>query len=286
MIREPGVWCLLVAGALLPGCATPGFLYDALPPVYEYTSALVPTGQAASGGEYSASEATAIAFAREGLRVTARYLSDQELNRRYPNVSQQDRFSANPFTYGNWRDPRRGYTPVRFTVFEIEVYNPVLPKVELFPLEARLSTDRGEEYRCYLTNREEAESSFEDYYTLIRGPGGNEQYRFDQRMGIVREELYRPEHQVFKGGTYRGYLVFAPLPEAVRAAALHIDRFAIQFDEANHANQTIDLVYRFEHRVQKRELAGDEARRARRRDWVLPAAAGGAPAARPEVGAD
>lgn len=251
----------------LLGCAVPAVVYDLLPPVYDYKASLVP-GVAEDPG-YTADEDGAITFNQGGLRVTARPLSDTELNRRYPDISYRDRFSANPFTYGNWRDPQLGYTPNRFTVFEVEVFNPVLPKVELFPAKVVLRTNRGEEFTYYSINREEAENSFEEYYTLVRGPGGNEQYRFDQRMGIVREELYRPDHQVFKGGDYKGYLVFEALKGEVKNVELRLYGFATQFDEANHPHQTIDLVFHFDRKVEKRELKGEEARRARQRDWIL-----------------
>ncbi len=255
--------------AILAGCATPSFIYEILPPVYKYSSNLVPGNKSVEDPAYTVNEDGSITFDRGGLRVTARPLSDVELNRRYPEVSYQDRFSANPFTYGNWRDPQLGYTPNRFTVFGIEVFNPVLPKVELLPSRTALRTDRGEEFTYYSINREESERSFEEYYTLIRGPGGNEQYRFDQRMSIVREELYRLDHQVFKGDDYRGFLVFAPLDEEVKSVELRIKDFAVQF-EVNHATQTIDLIFHFDHEVEKRKLEGEEARRARQRDWILP----------------
>jgi len=257
---------------ILQGCSAPGFVYDILPPVYEYKSNLVPGDKAAEAPAYIANEDGSITFDQEGLRVTVRYLGDAELNRRYPDVSYQERFSANPFTYGNWRDPQLGYTPDRFTVFEVEIFNPVLPKVELFPAKTALRTNLGEEFTYYAINREESDNSFEDYFTFIRGPGGNEQYRFDQRMSIVREELFRPDHQVFKGGDYSGYLVFQALDEEVESVELRIEDFALKFDEANHPSQTTDLVFHFDHEVEKRELKEEEARRARQRDWVLPRA--------------
>jgi hypothetical protein len=264
---------LLSCGIALVDCATPTAVYNLLPPVYEYRSYLVPASVLGEGSGYTANADGSLVFNQGGLQVTARPLSDAELNRRYPDVSYRDRFSANPFTYGNWRDPQLGYTPNRFTAFEIEVFNPVLPKVELFPDRVQLRTDRGDEFAYYAINREESENSFEEYYTLIRGPGGNEQYRFDQRMGIVREELYRPDHQVFKGGDYKGYLVFETLDEGVQNVNLVIRGFATQFDEANHPRQALDLVFHFDRKVEKRELRGEEARRARQRDWILSGAA-------------
>ena len=132
----------------------------------------------------------------------------------------------------------------------------MLAKVELYPAQAVLRTNRGEEFIYYSINREESINSFEDYFTLIRGPGGNEQYRFDQRMSIVREQLYRPDHQIFKGDDYSGFLVFAALEDEVASVELLIRGFALQFDEANHPVRTVDLAYHFDHRVEKEELTG------------------------------
>lgn len=261
--------CLLV----LTGCSTPAFLYDMLPPVYEYESRLVPARDAVLDPAYTINEDQSITLDREGLRITVRFLSDAELNERYADISYQGNFSANPFTYGNWRDPDLGYTRSRFTVFEVEVYNPVLPKVEVFPNQAVLATGQGEEFTYYAVNRDESENSFEEYYTFVRGPGGNEQHRFDQRMGIVREVLYRPGHRVYKGSDYDGHLVFQALRGEVESAVLRFNGVAIQFDEADNPSQRIDIAFSFEHQVEKRELHGDEARRVRQRDWVLPGSA-------------
>lgn len=258
----------------LVSCSTPAFLRDMLPPVYAYSSRLVPSGIADEEDGYTVNPDGSITFDQDGLRVTVRHLSDVALNELYPDVSFQGRFSANPFTYGNWRDPGLGYTPTRFTVFEVEVFNPVLPKAELFPDQTILRTSQGEEVRYYSINREQSDNSFEDYFTLIRGPGGNEQYRFDQRMSIVREELYRPDHQIFRGDDYRGYLVFQALNDEVTGVQLQINGFALQFDEANHATKTTDLLYHLDRKVDKRLLEGDDAQRARRRDWLLPLTAG------------
>ena len=256
--------------ALLTGCIS-DTLQGFLPPVYDYTSLLVPQ----DGGEanYSANPDGSITYDEEGLRVTVRPLSDAELNERYRNVSYQDRFSANPFTYGNWRDPSLGYTPNRFTVFKVEVFNPVLPKVELSPDEVVMRTGEGEHLKFFGINREDSENSLEDYYTLNRGPGGNEQYRFDQRMGIIREELYRFDQQVFKGDDYSGFIVFQSLNADVTTIELLVTDFALQFDESNNPSKTTDLTFRFDRRIEQRRLEGEEERLARQRTWVLPATA-------------
>jgi hypothetical protein len=269
--RARRIWSttLLVLPLLaLAGC-TAGRLQGLLPPVYDYSSYLVAEADGSSEA-YEINEDGSVTYDQEGLRVTIRYLSDAELNERYRDVSYQDRFSANPFTYGNWRDPSLGYTPNRFTVFEVEVYNPVLPKVELRPDRSSVRTAQGEYLTFYGINREDSDNSLEDYYTLIRGPGGNEQYRFDQRMGIIREELYRLDQLVFKGDDYSGYLIFEALNPDVTEVQLQISDFVRQFDEANNATQTTDLSFHFHRIIEKRRLEGEEERLARERHWVLP----------------
>ncbi|HJP31451.1 MAG: hypothetical protein QF689_04265 [Candidatus Latescibacteria bacterium] len=265
------VWAaLLMPAILLMGCIG-GTLQGFLPPVYEYTSLLVPNAD--GDAAYAVNADGSITFDEEGLRITVRNLSDNELNERYSDVSYQDRFSANPFTYGNWRDPSLGYTPSRFTVFEVEVFNPVLPKVELPPNGVVLRTGQGEYLQFFGINREDSENSLEDYYTLTRGPGGNEQYRFDQRMGIIREELYRGDQQVFKGDDYSGFIVFESLHPDVTTIELLVTDLALQFDESNNPSKTTDLTFRFDRRIDKRRLEGEEERAARQRTWVLPATA-------------
>ena len=44
-----------------------------------------------------------------------------------------------------------------------------------------------------------------------RGKGGNEDYYYQERMGLVREALFRRHTFVFKGDAYTGKVVFAPL---------------------------------------------------------------------------
>ena len=67
---------ILLAVALLPGCISER-LRGFLPPVYEYTSLLVPDG--GEDAAYSVNPDGSMTYDEEGLRVTVRPLSDAEL---------------------------------------------------------------------------------------------------------------------------------------------------------------------------------------------------------------
>jgi len=232
--------------ALAPTC---------IPPLYEYNVYLIPVSGSGEGGRVTIEEDSSITYNREGLRVNVRYLTDKELNARYPDNSNMGEFSTNPFTYGNWIHPELGYTPNRFTVFEVTVHNPVLPKVELDPAKVILKTDRGEWLHYYGISKEESENNFEEYYIYLRGPGGNERYRFEERMGIVKEELYRRDRKIFKGQDYRGYICFGPLSDEVKEVEMVIEDFVIRFDEFDLPVETIDLNFKFKRIVEKRLLS-------------------------------
>ena len=247
---------MLFAALVLVGCSTPEFIKKWLPPRYDYRSYLLPAPEMEGREGYTIGKERDLTFERKGLRVVVRYLPDDQLNTQYPDISYQGEFSANPFTYGNWRDPNLGYTPNRFTVFSVEVHNPALPKVDLSPRKVMLITDRGEELRWYAPSREVgSENDFEDYYGMRRGNTGNERYRFDQRMGIVRERLYRPEHPVFKGWDYEGYIVFDPLDPAVKRVKMVIYDFVLEFDEFDHPSKRMDVEFEF---TRRREIRGIE----------------------------
>lgn len=223
-----------------------------IPPLYEYNVYLIPISGSGEGGRVTVEEDSSITFNREGLRINVRYMTDKELNARYPENSKQGEFSTNPFTYGNWIDPELGYTPNRFTVFLVTIHNPVLPKVELDPANVILKTDRGERLRYYGISKEEAENNFEEYYIYLRGPGGNERYRFEERMGIVKEELYRKDRKIFKGQDYHGFICFGPLHDEVKEVEMVIEDLVIRFDEFDLPVETINLSFKFKRVVEKR----------------------------------
>jgi TonB family protein len=185
-------------------------------------------------------------------------MTDRELNGLFPEESGQGKYSINPYTYGDYVFPDLGYVPNRFTVFQVTINNYTYAKVELNPLEAVLRTDRGEVYHTYGISSGSAEQNFESYYRALRGPSGNEYYRFDMRMGIVRSNNYGINEQVFKGENYSGFIVFDPLDDGVRSVALTLRRFVLKFDAFDRPIEETDLVFGFDRRIEERVMVSEE----------------------------
>ena len=116
------------------------------------------------------------------------------------------------------------------TVFEMTVVNQSHPKVMVDPAKMVLHTDRGGEYRYWGVLKRDADNSFERYYMERRGKGGNEDYYYQERMGLVREALFRRHTFVFKGDAYSGKVVFAPLHAKVRAITIEIEDMVLRVD--------------------------------------------------------
>lgn len=196
-----------------------------------------------------------ISYEIEGLRVNVKYATDQELNNMFPEESGQGEYSINPYTYGSYIDPAVGYVRNRFTVFRVAVQNRTFAKVELDPLKAVVKTDRGEVFRAYGISTGSAEQNFESYYRALRRPSGNEYYRFDMRMGVVRSNNYRVDEKIFKGEHYEGFIVFDPLDEAVKQVHLILKDFVLKFDAYDRPIQTTDLPFDFNRTITRQVLA-------------------------------
>ena len=196
-------------------------------------------------------------FEHEGFRLKVRYLSDQELNEEYARDTFREP-NLNPFTYGRDRDLDRGYAPPRFSVFRITVINQAYPKVMIDPARMALETDRGGRYEYWDVRQRDAANSFEAYYMVRRGQGGNEDYYFQQRLGLVREALYRRNTFVYQGESYAGKVVFAPLHPDVREIAITIPGIVLRVDAFDRPTETVDAEFRL--RVDQRvsEPGGDE----------------------------
>lgn len=183
-------------------------------------------------------------FADEGFRLKLRHLGDPALNREYARFTFREP-NLNPFTYGTDRDLDRGYAPPRFTVFEMTVVNQTYPKVRVDPAKMVLHTDRGGEYRYWDVLKRDADNSFEHYYMERRGKGGNEDYYYQERMGLVRQALFRRHTFVFKGDTYSGKVVFAPLHEQVRAVTVEIEDIVLRVDPFDRPKQVTSAAFAF-----------------------------------------
>lgn len=242
-LAGPALWSAL----LLAGCT---LLY---PPRYERVSLLMPHSDL--GSDYTLGEDGTIAYAVEGLRVEVRYMTDLALNALWPQESSQGPHSYNAYTYGDYVDPQTGYVRNRFTVFAVSVYNLDLPKVELQPLQSRLTTNRRrEELTPYGIATGSAVHSFESYYRARKGVTGNEDYRFDMRMGQVRTSNYGVGEKIYKGENYSGFIVFEPLADEVEEVRLHIRDFILKFNAFDQPLQTFDMDFRFVRQIEQSAL--------------------------------
>lgn len=197
---------------------------------------------------------TGAVYSIEGLRVQVEPLTDERLNALFPGDSKRGRFSTNPYTYGDWVNPLVGYTPVRFTIFEVSITNDIYAKVLLDPLQVVLLTDRGEELNSYGIPSWSPHNSFERYYRALRGQSGNEFYRFDLRMGNVRSSAYLEDQRVFKGESYSGLIAFDPLAEDVTQVRLVLQDFVLRFDASGQPMEAVDITMDFDRTLEVGEV--------------------------------
>lgn len=201
--------------------------------------------EAAPERHYFVDEGDSAAVCRtDELVVTVRYLTKQMLNAEYAQY-RQGRVNLNPFTYGTQMDNSLGYVPDRFTVFELDVNNIALPKVDVDPRQAILETDQGARLRPWAAKKGEARDTFEEYYRALQGAGGNDQDWFRQRLSIAERALHNGERPVFKGERNRGKLVFEVLPEDVRWVRLVLPEVAVRFDADGLPVEEVELEFVF-----------------------------------------
>lgn len=198
---------------------------------------------------------SSVVWSQEGIQVKVKFFNDQMLNAQYnPKVS--------PYTLYPWKDPRLGYTPPLWTVFEVTVINRTRERVELDPTQARLWLDNGNYYFC----RQGAgwwwnPAHYADYSYIKWGSrDGDIQYyaNFD-RNDIWNRSEYAREKPVVKGNKYSGKLTFPRLPTDTKAVTLEIKNFILGFDRfaVGYGNPTefTDLKFQFEIFQGTREVA-------------------------------
>ena len=178
-------------------------------------------------------------------------MTDAKLNALFPDESGRGKYSTNPYTYGNWTDTRLGYTPNRFTVFKVTIFNRTQPKVMLDPLAAVLETDQGQFLRAYGITSSSPYGNFENYYRSQRGQSGNEFYRFELRMGMVRSYNYEEDQPIFKGENYGGFIVFDPVYPETEEVVLTLKDFVLRFGAFDKPVEKRDLRFVFKHNVEE-----------------------------------
>ena len=238
---------IAVTGLLLiQGC----FLF---PPKMRYVSTLTPRVPDNSN-LYTVQPDGTVSYNVEGSRIDVRYMTDEELNALFPKESSRGKYSINPYTYGNWVDPDLGYIPNRFTVFKVTVYNYTFAKVSLDPLKALLLTDKGDRLYAYGIEGPVPHNSFEKYYMALRRQSGNEYYRYNMRMGIVRSHNYARDQVIFKGESYGGFIVFDPLDGDVKRVRLILKDFVTKFDQFGAPLEKRDIIFDFTRSVELKSL--------------------------------
>ena len=174
-------------------------------------------------------------------------MSDYQLNNfEFPEESKGGIYSTNPYTYGDWVDPELGYTPNRFTVFKVSIYNYTAPKINFDPENAILLSDRGDKFIAYgLEAKTSKFHSIEEYYRARKGSSGIDEDVFEARMGIARRTMLTYGRPLYKGDNREGLIVFDPLSEGVERVKVVLKNFIVGYDENNMPSDFIDINFYF-----------------------------------------
>lgn len=252
---------------LLGGCDLI-YKYIFLPPErIEYT--LMPDKQAMEelqdSNYYISKNGQVIGYDARTWKFEIRYMSDYQLNTfEFPEESKAGVFSGNPYTYGNWVDPSLGYTPRRFSVFKVTIYNYTSSKLNFDPELSILQTDRGDNFLAYAREQKNAKNmSIEEYFKKRKGTSGVDEEVFETRMGIARRTMLYYGKPIYKGDSRDGLIVFDPIVDKVEKLKITISKFITGYDENNEPSDFLDLVFFFKQvpldkqAIEKSEIIAD-----------------------------
>ncbi len=223
------------------------------PPEIRYNSLLVPNNTHEDLAFSIDEETSEFQYDLGGTTISIKYMTDAELNELFPEQSNQGVYSTNPYTFGNWVDPSLGYTPNKFTVFQISIVNRSFAKMSLDPRSCELYTDLGEVFYSYTTSVAAARhgNSFEEYYKTRRGQSGNEHYRYEMRLGMVRGKNYGLDEMVFRGDSYSGLVTFDALRPDVKKVRIVLNDIVYRFDAFNRPSDMVTVYYDFDRIIEK-----------------------------------
>jgi len=234
---------------ILAGCNSV-YEYVFLPPQrVEYT--LVPDKDAVvqlgDTSYFVSGDGISMGYDAKSWKIEIKYMSDYQLNKfEFPEESNDGEFSGNPYTYGNWIDPELDYTPRRFTVFKVTIYNYTGSKLNYDPELSVLQTDRGDNFNAYA--REQKNSKFysmEEYYQKRKGTSGVDDEIFETRMGIARRTMLYYGKPVYKGDSRDGLIVFNPIVDDIEKLKITVKDFVTGYDENNEPSEFQDFVFYF-----------------------------------------
>ncbi len=196
---------------------------------------------------YFSEDGLVVGYNAKNWKIEIRYMTDYQLNTfEFPEESKSGEFSGNPYTFGNWIDPKLGYTPRRFTVFKVSVYNYTNSKINYDPELSLLTTDRGDNLHAYGREQKSAKyASLEEYYKKRKGSSGVDEDIFETRMGIVRNTMFHPGKPIYKGDSRDGLIVFDPIVDEIENIKINVNKFVLGYDENNEPSDFCDLVFFF-----------------------------------------
>ncbi|MCD6336024.1 MAG: hypothetical protein J7M27_11960 [Candidatus Latescibacteria bacterium] len=205
----------------------------------------VPLPETEQAAGMQVSDDGTVTFVKERLEISIRPMTDEELNRQFAAHSDVGRFSTNPYTYGNWKDPETGRPPTRFTVFSLKVKNYTYPKMKVDPLKAIIITANGRRYSSLSIHQ------IEEYYRPYAvGYAGNAYARYEARKDILKESLYAGD-VVFSGQEASGYVVFPKLYKDVEQITLWLKDIALRFDFRDEPVETLDAQFLFRRDIER-----------------------------------
>jgi hypothetical protein len=232
-LSKIGIWCLIVGPLTLFGCGYRPFL-----------GKLEPMPKAKQIAETRILDDGTVLYTKDRLEIGLRPLTDEQLNRQFPQQSSSGLLSANPYTYANWKSAGKKTTPPRFTVFLLTTKNYAYPKVRVDPLNMVIVAKNDRKYSPL-----SFEQLKEYYVKYVVGYAGNAYELYEGRKDILRKTLYpnEPDYQViFSGQEQEGYVVFPKLDEDVCNISIHLKDIVLRFDSWNKPVETLDLVFRFQ----------------------------------------
>ena len=244
-IRRFFVRPLALMSVLTLGCG-----YYLIPARFEPLDAEFQTKPGAAA-EMVVSDDGTVVYVRDRLEISVRPMTDEELNRQFPLFSKDGggpaaELPTNPFTFGDWTDPRTGHPPQRFSVFRISVKNYGYPKVKFDPLEVTIESGNGRTY--YPWGNFDFKEYFRRFAPAYNGLG---YLRYIERLDMIRRSKYPDEEFVFSGQNVEGFVVFERIHDDVGMITFRIPNVGTRFDFRSEPVETVDLVYRFKRDLRK-----------------------------------
>jgi len=237
---KTGFSCFLLTAWLLSGCSY--FLLEDIHIPMNFVavdSTVRDTTYAVDGRKW--------VWQADGVKIEVEQMTDPMLNALFPGMSNRGLYSTNPFTFGNWVDLEKGYTPAKFTVFTVRIFNYTQPKVEMDPRTVSLKLDNGASLASYGLTQYEDPPSLEQYFIAHQGASGNERRRFKEKLGKAKQTMLVKD-PIFKGNSAEGLIVFDPLPPEVKQLTFVIKDFVMRFDANDWPLDTRTLEYPFSRR--------------------------------------